>query len=132
MLMKNNYSSILMALSLSTLFLGCMEDYLNPLARCTDSSVIQRVIQLNNEKTPYTYKTMLDEESVMLVGINEKTKVKTCKVKVDYVLQNENNSTMLSMISKMPFVSDLSKNIELTYTIIPTQDQKDFIIKIID
>ena len=122
----------MIALSVSAIFSGCMEDYLKPLAKCTDKIVVEKTTKLIDEKSPFNSKVQLNEETIMLVGINEKTKVKTCKVKVDYVLNNENNNSMLSMMNEIPFVSDLSKNIVLTYTITPTEDKKDFIITIID
>lgn len=118
---------------LSTIILtGCLEEYIHPQAKCTDAKVITKLNELVNASTLYGSKAKVNEELIVLVGINEKTKMKQCKAKVDYVLKNEDNSSMVNMMNNIPFMSNISKNIDLTYTITPTEDKKDFIIKIID
>lgn len=123
---------IILTFALSTMLLGCMEGFVNPLAKCTDKQVLTKLTHLIEADSISGSKAQLNEDSIMLIGINEKTKMKTCKIKVDYMLENETNNSVLSIMNEMPFVSKLSKNIDLTYTITPTKDQKDFILKIID
>lgn len=118
---------------LSTLsFTGCIDELLHPTPKCTDEKVIEKLTQLINTNTMYGSKATINEELIILLGTNEKTNMKTCQTKVDFKLENENNSTMINMMNNMPFMSDLSKNHDLRYTISLTEDKKDFIVNIIE
>lgn len=131
---KNNLNlSILFSIFTSVMmFSGCVDQVLNPVPKCTDDKVIKKLDTLLDANSLYGSEAKINEILIVMVGINEKTNMKTCKTRVDYSLENENNNTMIHMMNNMPFMSEITKNREVTYTITQTKDKKDFIIEIID
>ena len=113
-------------------FSGCLDEYIHPLPKCTDDKVVSKLATLVNSNALYGSKAVVNEKLIILVGVNEKTKMKTCKTKIDYSLDNDENNSMISMMNTMPFVSDVSKNRDITYTLVQTEDKKDFILEIIE
>ena len=131
---KNNLNlSILFSIFASVMmFSGCVDQVLNPVPKCTDDKVIKKLDTLLDANSLYGSEAKINEILIVMVGINEKTNMKTCKTRIDYSLENENNNTMIHMMNNMPFMSEITKNREVTYTITQTKDKKDFIIEIID
>ena len=132
--MNNRFKALVASglVLISVAFTGCIDEYLHPTPKCTDENVVQKLNTYLNKHSLYGSKIEINEELIILVGVNEKTKMKTCKTKVDYSLENEDNNSIFSMMNAMPFMSDVSKNRDLTYTLIQTKDKKSFIINIID
>ena len=124
--------SLVVAVIVTTSFSGCMDEYLHSMPKCTDDGVVEKLVTLVNANSMYGSKAVVNEKLIILVGVNEKTKMKTCKTKVDYSLKNEDNNSMVSMMNSMPFMSDMSKNRDVTYTLTQTEDKKGFVIEIIE
>ena len=118
--------------SLAIVFTGCLDDFLHPIPKCTDSKVVNRLDALLDANSIYGSDAKLNEALIVMVGVNEETNMKTCKARVDYSLKNENNNTIVNMVNNIPFMSDIAKNREVTYTISHSKDKKDFIVEIVD
>ena len=118
--------------ALAFMLSGCLDEFIHPMPKCTDDKVVKKLDTLLDANSLYSSDAKVNEKLIVMVGVNEKTNMKTCKTRVDYSLENDNNNSILNMMNNMPFMSEIAKNREVTYTIAQTVDKKDFIIEIID
>ena len=133
--MKTKLSKLLSIMLLVTLVLtttGCLDQLLKKTPKCSDENVVQELSKILNTDLVYATKAEIKKDLIMLVGENEQTGMKTCKVTVDYSLKNDSNNSIVSMMNRIPIMSDIAKNKTITYTVELSQDKKTNVIKVVD
>jgi len=117
----------------SILFTGClneMEKIMHPVAKCSNKGVVQDLSIQLNANSMYPTKVEIDRNSIILIGVNEESDSKTCRALVKYSLDTEDNSSVVSVMSMMPMVSDMSSKMHVEYVVSRDLDRKSFKVNI--
>lgn len=142
---KNHFSSLFTVaiISSSIFFSGCLEDIkkkflsaeeevtkvIYPMPNCSDKEIIDQVNNNLTHDALYGTHAQVKFGTIVFVGSNEETEVKTCKAVVTYSIDEKDNK-ISSFFSKIPIIKNVSKDRSISYSIVRGQDGETFLVNI--
>ncbi|MDF1875432.1 hypothetical protein JHD48_06770 [Sulfurimonas sp. SAG-AH-194-I05] len=127
----------LVLLTTLVMFTSCLDgmqqhitNYIHPIVKCSNKNVVYDLQAALNKNLVFATKVEVNEGSILLVGVNETTHVKTCAVKIRYRLDTSGSNPIKSFMKKMPIIGNVSKEKRIEYTISRTKIKEKFLVTI--